>query len=66
MTFAILRISGKIPVSKDRLTNSDNQMEKKILNFFRRKTGIPNGPEDFLMLSSSLSYSTSSGPAGVR
>ena len=39
-------MSGKTPVSKQRLTNFDNQVEKKSLKLFKRNTGIPLGPVD--------------------
>ena len=55
-----------MPDSKDKLTSSESQKEKKFLNFFRRKTGTPNGPVDFLMLRSSINLSTSMGPEGER
>ena len=66
MTLATLRTSGKMPVSKDKLTSSDNQKEKNNLNFFNRKTGTPNGPVDFLTFNSSMILSTSDGPTGER
>ena len=66
VTFATFKTSGKIPVSNDRFTSSDNQREKKVLNFFKRNTGTPKGPVDFLTLISSMIFSTSAGPAGER
>ena len=63
LTLATFKTSGKTPISKDRFTSSDNQSEKNVLNLFRRKTGMPKGPVDFLTLISSIIFSTSAGPA---
>jgi hypothetical protein len=41
-------------------------MAKKFLNFFSRKIGMPKGPVDFLMSSSSIIFSISAGPTAVR
>ena len=65
-TLATFKIDGKIPVSKDKLTSSDNQVEKNFLKVFKRKTGMPKGPVDFLMSSSSIIFSTSAGPTGDK
>ena len=59
-------MSGKIPVSKDRFTNCDNQIEKKFLKLFKRNTGIPFGPVDLEESNESIILLISSGTVGPR
>ena len=66
VTFAIFKVSGKIPVSNDKFTNSDNHIEKNCLKVLSKMTGMPKGPVDFLMFKSSINLSISAGPTGVR
>ena len=54
MTFAVLRISGNMPVSKHMLTSLESQCEKKSLKVFNKNTGIPFGPVDLEISSLSI------------
>ena len=64
--FPIFKSSKNIPISKDKYKSSAMQTKKNVLNFLSKKTGTPKGLIDFLMLSSSIIFSTSAGPAGER
>ena len=66
VTFANFRMSVKTPVSKHKFTNFDNQIEKKSLKLFKRKTGIPFGPVDFEESNESIILLISSGIVGPR
>ena len=51
---------------KYKFANLDNHNAKKGLNILRIKTGILQGPADFVMLRASISFSTSAGRVGER
>ena len=55
-----------MPVSKQRLTSLDNQIEKNNLKFFNRKTGIPLGPADLVWSKASITFIISPGAVGLR
>ena len=66
ITFAVLRISGNVPVSKQVLTSLESQYEKKSLKVFNKNTGIPLGPVDFEISNLSIILTTSAGTVGHR
>ena len=63
---ASFRISGKTPVSKHRLINFDNQIEKNSLKDFNKNTGVPLGPVDLVGSRASISLIISPGTVGPR
>ena len=66
VTFAIFISVGNSPVSKQRLINSESQIEKNSLNVFSSNIGMPKGPVDFDVSKCSIIFCISSGPVAVR
>ena len=60
ITFAIFKLSGKVPDENDRLAINDIGLLSAVCNNFRNLLGILEGPVDLLFFSSFITDNTSS------
>ena len=60
VTFAIFKLSGKLPVENDKFAISDIGLPRAVWNDFKNLLGILAGPIDLQLLDSFIMDSTSS------